>query len=265
MKKFYAYLFFTFFYFTSWTACQSNREKSTQFQDSIKALNSTDSSILIYVDGLEKLKNSLEIQESPVYVKGDYSFFTTVCKKDSLPVIYTEYGDAGEYGFTEKKYYLDNGELVFYVEKSKQASSNEKPNYQFKESRLYFRNNVFLKAEERIAANDEQLNQLPFTLVDDALIDKNKQIDFERLDKTIAEVGDFDLTFNKIDSQSVSKQYLVMSSKSAYQSTYLIKKTDSLIIKIKENPYAYKGKKFKVQHVKQGTKMIYKSGELSAF
>lgn len=263
--KFYAFLVLTLLFSASFTACQSNKEKSIQFKDSLKASNTSDSSILIYVDGLEKLKNSLEIKESPVYVKGDYSFFTTVFKKDSLPVIYTEFGDAGEYGFNEKKYYLDNGELVFYVEKSKQASSNEKPSYQFKESRLYFRNNVFLKAEERVALNDEQLNQLQFTPVDEALIDKNKQIDFERLDEAIAEVGDFNLTFERIDSQSVSKQYLVMSSNSAYESSYLLKKTDSLLKKIKENPYAYKGKKLKVQHVKQGTRMIYKSGELSTF
>lgn len=265
MKKLYAYLLVIFLFFTSYTACQSNLEKSTQFQDSLKALNSTDSSILIYVDGLEKLKNSLESQESPVYTKGDYSFFTTLFKKDSLPVIYTEYGDAGEYGFNEKKYYLDYGELVFYVEKSKQASSAAKPSFSFKESRIYFRNNIFLKAEERIAGNDGQLNQLPFTPVDEALIDKNKQIDFERLDKTIAGVGEFSLTFDRIDSQSISRQYLVMGSKSAYESTYLIKKEDSLLIKIKENPYLYKGKKLKVTHIKQGTKMTYKSAELSTF
>ena len=265
MKKLYASLLFFLFVITSFSSCQSNKKQSVQFRDSLKALNSSDSSILIYVDGLEKLKNSLEVQESPVYTKGDYSFFTAVFKKDSLPVIYTEYGDAGEYGFNEKKYYLENGELVFYVEKAKQASSNEKPSYQFKESRIYFRNNIFLKAEERVANNDEQLNQLSFTPVDEFLIDKNKQIDFERLDKTIAEVGDFDLTFNRIDSLSISKQYLVMSSKSAYESTYLIKNADSILKKIKENPYAYKGKKFKVQHVKQGTRMIYKSGELSTF
>ena len=265
MNKLYVSLFFSFLFITSFSSCQSNKKQSVQFRDSLKALNSTDSSILIYVEGLEKLKNSLEFQESPVYTKGDYSFFTSVFKKDSLPVIYTEYGDAGEYGFNEKKYFLENGELVFYVEKTKQASSNEKPSYQFKESRLYFRNNVFLKAEERIADNNEQLSQLPFTPLDEALVDKNKQIDFERLDKTIAEVGDFDLTFDRIDSQSVSKQYLVMGNKSAYESAYLIKKTDSLLAKIKENPYAFKGKKFKVQHLKQGTNMIYKSGELGAF
>lgn len=265
MKKLYAGLFFSFLLITSFISCQSNKKQSVQFQDSLKALNSSDSSILIYVDGLEKLKESLEKIESPVYTKGDYSFFTAVFKKDSLPVIYTEYGDAGEYGFNEKKYYLDNGELVFYVEKSKQASSSEKPSYQFRQSRIYFRNNVFLKAEERVAINDEQLNQLAFTQVDEALIDKNKQIDFERLDKTIAEVGEFNLTFDRIDSQSVSRQYLIMGSKSAYESTYLIKKSDSLISKIKDNPNAFKGKKLKLQHTKQGTKMIYKSGDLSTF
>jgi hypothetical protein len=267
MKKLYAGLLFFSLFITSFTSCQSNKKQSVQFQDSLRALNSSDSSILTYVDGLEKLKESLEMKESPVYTKGDYSFFTTVFQKDSLPVIYIEFGDSGDYGYTEKKYYLDNSELVFYVEKSKQASSGEKPNYSFKESRIYFRNNVFLKAEERIANNEVQLNQLPFILVDEALIEKNKQNDFDRLVNTASEFGDFNLVFDRIDSLSASKQYLVMTNKNSntYESSYLIKKPDSLIYKIKENPYAFKGKKLKVQHSKQGVNMIYKSAELSTF
>lgn len=265
MKFFFLSFFFFYLFTISFISCQSNTEKSTQFQDSLKALNSSDSSILIYVDGLEKLKASLDLQESPVYTKGDYSFFTTLLKKDSLPVIYTEYGDAGNYGFNEKIYYLDHGELVFYVEKTKQASSATKPSYLFKESRIYFRNNIFLKAEERLANTAKQLIQLPFALVDEALIEKNKQTDLERLDETIAGVGDFNLTFDRIDSQSVNKQYLVMVSAGAYQSAYLIKKADSLLSKIRENPFAYKGKKLKVKYLKQGTKMTYISAELGAF
>lgn len=268
MEKKYAYYLILFLLIsTSWMGCQSNQQKMAQVQDSLKAINSSDSSILIYSDGLEKLKESLTNKESPVYTKGDYSFYTSIYSQDSVPVLFVEYGEAGDNGFIEKKYYLDNGELVLYCEKSKQVSSTEKPVYEFKETRIYFRNNVFLKGEERIAAGDSLLSQIPFVLVDDYLLDKNKQFDFKRLEDANAEVGDFNLTFDRIDSLSATKQYLVMANKKAntYESAYQIIKADSLISKIKENPYAYKGKKLKVQHSKQGTRMIYKGGELGAF
>ena len=266
-KKYAYYLILSLLTSTSWVGCQSNQQKMAQVQDSLMALNSSDSSILIYADGLEKLKEALVKKESPVYNKGDYSFYTSIYSQDSVPVLFVEYGEAGDNGFVEKKYYLDNEELVLYWEKSKHVSSGEKPIYEFKETRIYFRNNVFLKGEERVAAGDSLLSQIPFALVDDYLLDKNKQFDFKRLEDASAEVGDFNLTFDRIDSLSASRQYLVKANNKAntYESTYQIIKADSLISKIKENPYAYKGKRLKVQHSKQGIRMIYKGAELSTF
>jgi hypothetical protein len=264
MKKSYLYFIFLFLFGSSWTACQSNNQKTSQVQDSLLALNSSDSSILTYADGLNKLKESLLNIESPVYTQGDYSFYTSIYKKDSLPVLYIEYGESGSNSFSEKKYYLENGALVLFYEKSKQATSGEKPEIEFKEVRIFFRNDVFLKAEERIAKSDVALNQTPFLLIDEHLVDKNKQIDFNRLEDANKEIGDFNLTFDRIDSLSPNRKYLIMANKNAntYESKYQILKADSLIFKIQENPNEFKGKKLKISHSKQGIKMIYKSGEL---
>jgi hypothetical protein len=264
MEKPYLYFIVLFLLGSSWTACQSNNQKMAQVQDSLLALNSSDSSILTYADGLNKLKESLSKIESPVYTQGDYSFYTSIYKKDSLPVLYIEYGESGNNSFSEKKYYLESGALVLFYEKSKQATSSEKPEVEFKEVRIFFRNDVFLKAEERIAKSDIDLNQTPFSPIDEHLVDKNRQIDFERLENANREVGDFNLTFDRIDSLSPNREYLVMANKNAntYESKYQVLKADSLIFKIKENPNEFKGKKLKIIHSKQGIKMIYKLGNL---
>lgn len=261
MRKLYPFLIILLFSL-GWISCQSNNKANQHLRDSLMATNSSDSSILDYALGLEKLIDSYKKSESPVYSKGDYSFYTVIFEKDSLPVIYKEYGDSGEYGFTTKKYYLNNGELVLYIEKLKQVTGGEKPNYDFKETRIFFRNNVFLRADERKAESDSLLNQTPFTLVDAGLIDKNQQFDFQRIEDATHGVGEYNFVFNRLDSISSRKMNLVLNNSSAYQSIYQITKTDSLILKIKANPYAYKGKKLNIKYNREGSNMIYLSGGL---
>src|SRR5690606_13271887 len=126
-------------------------------KDSLNAIISSDESIITYADGLNSLKETFEKTESPVYSQGDYTFYFVGYKKDSLPVIYEEYGSSGSYGFNNKTYFLENGELVLYQEKSKQTIIGDKPTFEFKDTRIFFRNAIFLKADERSAESDSLL------------------------------------------------------------------------------------------------------------
>jgi uncharacterized protein YcfL len=245
------------------SACNASQQTSNHLKDSLLATNSSDSSILVYASGLEKISASLQNEESAVYNKGDYNFYVTITSKDSVPVIYQEFGDSGKYGYIDKKYYLENGELVLYLEKSKQALAGEKPNFQYKQSRIYFRNNVFLKAEERFAESDSLIKQTQFSLVDQNLIDKNKPYDFQTLQDAVHHAGDFNLTFDRIQSAARGKNYLVLSSiNSGYESSYQVIKPDSVFVNIQTNPDAFKGKKLNVKFDREGTNMIYKSADL---
>nr|MBC7611881.1 hypothetical protein [Pseudopedobacter sp.] len=245
------------------SACNTSQQTSNHLKDSLLSTNSSDSTILVYASGLEKISPSLQQEESPVYTKGDYNFYVTIMSKDSLPVIYREFGDSGEYGYIDKTYYLENGELVLYLEKSKQALAGEKPNFQYKQSRIYFRNNVFLKAEERFAESDSLIKQTQFSLVDQNLVDKNKQFDFQTLQDAVHHSGDFNLTFDRIQSAARGKNYLVLSSiNSGYESSYQITKPDSIFANIQTNPDAFRGKKINIKYNREGTHMIYKSANL---
>ncbi|KHJ39168.1 hypothetical protein PBAC_07680 [Pedobacter glucosidilyticus] len=247
------------------TSCNSvNQSSSVTVKDSINAISITDTSILIYTEGLLKLKDSFEKLESPVYSKGDYAYFYSAYKKDGEPVIYQEYGDSGAYGFQEKTYFLEDGEIVLFTEKSKLLIPESQGDYQHKESRYFYRNGIFLKAEEKSAANDSALHKLPFVKLDENLADEKKVFDFTEIENALQGTGKYVLTFNKLNTLN-TKQYLMLSNNNlSIDVAYLIKTPDSLINDIALQPALYKGKKLNIQFEKQGkTLMIYKSGSLA--
>lgn len=262
MKRFYFFLGLIVPFVIS---CNSSNKQSGKYtRDSIIATNSTDSSILIYKDGLDKISDALDIQESPVYTRGDYSFYFVMARKDSLPVYYKEIGDSGDYGYNHKTYYLENNDLVLFLEESKVANISEKSSLEFKETRTFFRNGIFLKAEQRVANSDSLLKETPFSKLDENMGEKNPQYDFQRIENAIAGVGDFTLTFDRIQAPNSSKSYLILNNGSLnLESAYLINKPDSLIIKIKQQPEVYKGKSLKIDYKKQGMQMIYNKGKLA--
>lgn len=261
--KIYYLAVLSFFLFILMGACHQSTYKNEHLRDSLMASNLSDSSILVYATGIEKLSSTLQKEESPVYDKGDYVFYAEIYKKGNKPVIYHEFDDAGDFGYTDKKYYVDNGDLVLYVEKTKQVLAGGKPSFAFNQKRIYYRNGVFLKAEERSAEGDSLLLKTPFSILDENMVDKNKQFDFQTLQNAVDQAGDFSLTFTKIDSTKSKNLVLIMENRNATcTATYLVPQPDSLINNLRSNPSAYKNLKLQVSFTRQGTDMIYKSGSL---
>ncbi|MBD3750058.1 MAG: hypothetical protein IE931_11245 [Sphingobacteriales bacterium] len=262
MKIYYSAVL-SFFFLILMSACHQSNSKNEQLKDSLMASNLSDSSILVYASGIEKLSAALQKEESPVYNKGDYTFYAEIFKKGDQPVIYHEFDDAGDFGYTDKKYYLDKGDLILYTEKTKQVLAGAKPSFTFTQKRIYYRNGVFLKAEERNAAGDSLLLRTPFSVLDENLVDKNKQFDFQALQDAVHQTGDYNLTFTMIDSTKSKKLFLIMGNGNATcTAKYLVSQPDSLINNLLSNPSAYKNKKLQISFTRQGTDMIYKSGSL---
>lgn len=246
-------------------SCNSSGNHSgSNIKDSLNAIISSDESIITYTNGLNSLKENLQKTESPVYKQGDYTFYFVEYSKDNSPVIYEERGSSDNYGFNNKSYYLEDGEIVLYQEKSKQKIIGEKPSFEFKELRIFYRNSIFLKADERSGESDSLLNSLPFTKVEENLIDKNKFLDLNRLEKGLNTTGDYSLTFDKIVNQGNSKKLLVMSNSQGIESSYLIKQSDSLIYKLQDQPDIFKGSKINISYTRQGTNMTYTGEKTSS-
>lgn len=260
MKNIFLFLLLFLAICTGFVACQSNQRQSETVQDSLMALNSTDSSILMYADGIEKLKASLEFIQSPVYTQGDDFYSATIYQKDSIPVLYVAYRQSKDNTFEEKSYYLENGSLVLFHERTKQISSQGKSSFDFKEDRIFFRNDIFLKADQRLAKTEELLNSVPFVLIDEYLVTKDKQSDLKLIDDAAHELGDFNLVFDRIENPSPTLKYLVMANKNAntYESFYQINDIDSVILNMETNPEMFKGQKLKIDYIKSGKKMIFK-------
>ena len=260
MKNIFLFLLLFVALCTGFVACQSNQPQSETVQDSLMALNSSDSSILMYAEGIEKLKASLEFKKSPFYTQGDDIYNATIYQKDSIPVLYVAYRQSKDNTFDEKSYYIENGSLVLYHERSKQISSQEKSSFDFKEDRIFFRNDIFLKADQRFAKTEELLNTAPFVLLDEYLVTKDKQADLKQINDAAYEIGDFNLVFDRIETPSPNLKYLVMANKNAntYESFYQINDVDSVILNMETNPEMFKGKKLKIDYIKRGKKMIFK-------
>jgi hypothetical protein len=248
------------YFFSIFVACQSNQHKSESVQDSLMALNSSDSSILMYANGIEKLKSSFTKIESPVYTKGDEFYYYNIYKKDSIPVLYTSFKKSKGDTFDEKSYYFDRGAMVLFYERSKVVAAQEKSIFDLKEERIFFRNDIFLKADQRIARTEDLLNVAPFVLLDEYLVSKDKQADLKQIENAVYQLGDYDLSFDRIETPSPTLKYLVLSNKNVntYESIYQVDIADSVIIKMESNPELFKGQKLKIDYIKRGKKMIYK-------
>lgn len=260
MKNISPFLLMCFLLSLGFVACQSNQQKSGAVQDSLMALNSTDSSILMYADGIEKLKSSLSKTESPVYTQGDDFYYYSIYKKDSIPVLYVSFKSSKDKTFEEKSYYFENGALVLFYERSKQVAAQEKSIFDFKEDRIFFRNDIFLKADQRIAKSEDLLNVAPFVLLDEYLVSKDKQADLKQIEDAASQLGDYDLSFDRIETPSPTLKYLVVANKNAntYESIYQVDVADSVILNMEANPELFKGQKLKIDYIKRGKKMIYK-------
>ncbi len=243
--------------------CQQNAKNASNKKtiDSLNRANGNDSSLLAYADEITGIKESMEKTESPNYDTGDYSFYVVSYTNGGSIVLLEEFGDAGDYGFSNKQFFFKDGQLIFYHDFEKQTNlSKTAPENTFSETRIFYRNDVFLKADQRKANAEDALKSLPFTANEN--IEKNQQATLRKLQNALAKTGDYELFFNRIDSVR-RKAYLVLESASGnISSNFLIKTPDSLINQLNLEPGFFKGKKIEPEYSRSGNEMIYKSAKI---
>ncbi len=243
--------------------CQQNAKNASNKKtiDSLNQVIGSDSSYLAYADEITNIKESMEKTESPYFNVGDYTFYAVSYDNGGNMVLLEEFGDAGDYGFSNKQFFYKDGQLIFYHDFEKQTNlAKTTPESTFSETRVFYRNDVFLKADERKANSEDALKNLPFIANEN--IEKNQQSTIQKLQNALTKTGDYELFFNRIDSLR-KKAYLVMESPSGtISSSYLIKTPDSLIYQINLEPGFFKGKKLDVQYRRSGNEMIYKSAKI---
>lgn len=214
--------------------------------------------ILSFADTVDNLSKTATKQESLLYNLGDYTFHVSRYVRNSEVSLYIEYGNNGEYGKTEKRFYLKDGHIVLLIENTEQTL-NPMP---FSTTRSFYKNGKLLYSDQKKAKTEMELKNKEFKMT--GLPGRDILADLKKLNDAIYQRGDFDLVFAGIAEYPKAK-YLILSRDkfNAYRAPILVEKEDDFIRAIFSNPEKYRGRKLKINWaLDQSDQAIYVSGGL---
>ena len=238
-------------------ACNKN---SDQVKGSINAASGQllKEEILAFADTVDNLSHWINKQESLVYTLGDYSFHVSRYLNNSQVSLYIEHGSSGDYGYTEKRYYLKDGKVVLYIKVQK----NSMTELSFKTVRTFYTNGDLFYSDQKSAKTENELDSLSYQVNDTPEVHIDD--DMKKLNDAIYQRGQFDLVFDGITEYPKAK-YLIFSRNNinAYRAPILVEKEDDFIKAISLNPEKYRGRKLKITWTLRNTNQaIYVSGGL---
>lgn len=214
--------------------------------------------ILAFADTVNNLSKEAIKQESLIYTLGDYSFHISRYIRNSEVSLYIEHGNSGDYGNTEKWYYLKDGKVVLSIHTSK----NTMVYLPFKTERTFYKNGELLYSERKEANTRQELTSLNFR--QNEIPSEDIAEDMKKLNDAIYQRGKFDLVFDGITEYPKAK-YLILSRNNfnAYRAPILVEKKDDFIEALFSNPEKYRGRKLKIiWALREPNEAVYVSGGL---
>ena len=219
----------------------------------------TEADINNYADSVNLLLPELEKRKSLVYDRGDYSFYITKYMTNGTPLLYIETGNSGEYGKTEKRYYLKNDRLLLYTEA--RESSNTENSITLKKK--YFRNNIMFYSVAKAAKDKAELKNSQFTEVPGDK--KNWAENIDTLENAINQRGEFKLVFEGI-TEYPKARYIILGRDEldAYRAAIRVEKEDDFIAALASDPATYKGARLELDwEISPDNEAVYKSGRIT--
>lgn len=241
----------------SLAACNKNTDQVKSSLNSAAA-QVLKENILAYADSINNLPESAIKQESLIYSLGDYSFHVSRYIRKSEICLYIEHGKSGDYGYTEKRYYMKDGQVALLLHNSK----NTQVYLPFKTERRFYKNGQIVYSDRREARTRKELSLLQFQ--QNEVPSEDIVYDMNKLNDAIYQRGSFDLVFDGI-AQFPKAKYLILSKKNfnAYRAPILVEKKDEFIEALFSDPEKYKGRKLKITWaLREPNEAIYVSGGL---
>lgn len=218
---------------------------------------SSEYEINLYADSIDALLPHCKVERSMVYSLGDYSFHVNKYSYKGEAVLYREWGSSGEYGNTDKRYYIKDRDVSFLVENTFTPTAS-KP-YSF--LKAYFKNGEVFHAKQINAPTKQALSNLDF---EDVHYTGYKPVNIALFEDALSQQGKFDLTFERIIECSTAR-YLIFSNNgfNSYRAPVKVENTDEFIQEIASNPLRYKGKKLDISWgLSDSNEVIYTHGKL---
>ena len=241
----------------SLAACNKNKDQIKSSLNSA-AGQLLKENILSFADTVNNLSKGAIKQESLIYTLGDYSFYVSRYVRNSEVSLYIELGNSGDYGNTEKRYYLKDGQVVLLVHYSK----NMMVYLPFITERVFYKNGQILYSDCRESKTWRELRSLNF--MQNEIASQDIVEDMKKLNDAIYQRGKFDLVFEGITEYPKAK-YLIFSRDNfnTYRAPVLVEKKDNFIEALFSNPEKYKGRKLKITWaLREPNEAVYVSGGL---
>jgi len=233
------------------TSCGDGNKKKTVLPIDVESID-------FYVSEKLDTSQTYEIINGLRFSKEQESYTVSQFSQNDTVILLTEEIQTANTTIYRNLFFKDD--LPVYVEEYKITINGYTEHYT--QSKTYFNGAIVLKAFEKSASTEEELEAIPFIEITTTM----KNFDFDRPKNAALQEGDYKMQFGEFLDLGLQAYLVLENPKSGYNVALLILKGDALIDMLYANPKMYKGKTIYVNHefmfIGGMEQMVYKSGTI---
>jgi hypothetical protein len=223
-------------------------------QQSPTAMNPQE--IVKYADSIETGLGVLDKAVSLIYLSGENSFYVEKYSINGKPIIFVKQSRNEGISSSTEKYYFKNDSLLLV---RKIAISTKSTNDAVKNRRIFIRNNVPFKEDQRVAANQKELVNLPFQEYRNTKLPSiNYGDSLVVLNDALAGVNNFEMVFDQYIAAEAGS-YLLLKSKlpGGYNASIKVNERDPFIDSVETDPLMFKDTKLSFKWALKNNEALY--------
>jgi hypothetical protein len=212
--------------------------------------------IVQYADSIEVGIASLDKAVSLIYVSGENSFHVEKYSINGKPIVIIKQSRNEGISSSTEKYYFKNDSLVLI---RKLAISSKTASDAVKNKRIFLRNNVPFKEDQKVAANQKELAKLPFQEYRNTKLAASNYADsLNVLNDAVAGINSFELVFDQYIAAEAGS-YLLLKSKlpGGYTANVKVNEKDPFIDSVETDPLAFKDTKLSFKWALKNNEALY--------
>ena len=218
----------------------------------------TDKSILNFSAAIDRNLKDYKKQYSLVYESGDFSVYAEKYSEHDNGMLCKTYTTNGSISNTVKSYYFKNDSLILVKERI--TLMNEEGGV-YRDRRIYLRNNVTFKIDNRTASSEEALRTLPYLPVqpaDSKYPDDSYVSDVKGINDAISGTDKFEMVFDNIATYP-DALYIMLKSKrqSNYKASLLVRNKDTYVDSLLNFPGLFKDRWLKLKWTIEEHSAVY--------
>ncbi|NQX40375.1 hypothetical protein SAMN05421820_105255 [Pedobacter steynii] len=241
--------------FTIFSCSQQPKHPQADLISQSAATAMTDKTIGVLADSIDANLSQLEKQSSLVYLQGEQSMYAERYSANGKAILYVEHRDNGLINSQTKKYYFKNDSLILVQE-------NKKTNNDYTDTRIFLRNNIAFRKEQRKANAASVLQTKPYLSLKSIKDNTTKEEDYKQnirtLDEAIAGNNQYEMLFDQfIDIPGENIIQLKSKAQNGYTASILVKEPDAFIDSLKSNSQSFRNEKLNFKWKVEDKEAVY--------